>query len=59
MLEADRLLEDARERGLDFLGDCYPYAAWHSTIKVLVPNKQFDDPKSVERALADVDGVRL
>lgn len=52
-----RVIEAARRRGVDFLADCYPYDAWNSTIKVLVPNKQFEDPRSVERALADVGGA--
>ena len=52
-----RVIEAARSRGLDFLADCYPYDAWNSTIKVLVPNKQYEDPASVERALADVGGA--
>jgi N-acyl-D-amino-acid deacylase len=51
-----RTIEAARSRGLDFLADCYPYDAWASTIKVLVPNKQYEDAASVERALADVGG---
>jgi N-acyl-D-amino-acid deacylase len=50
------VIEAARKRGLDFLADCYPYDAWHSNIKVLVPNKQYVDPKSVAKALADVGG---
>jgi N-acyl-D-amino-acid deacylase len=51
-----RIVETARKRGLDFLADCYPYDAWHSNIKVLVPDKGWENPKSVERALADVGG---
>ena len=51
-----RVIEAARKRGLDFLADCYPYDAWASTIKVLVPNKQYEDPQSVAKALADVGG---
>jgi N-acyl-D-amino-acid deacylase len=51
------VIEAARKRGLDFLADCYPYDAWHSDIKVLVPNKQYVDPKSVAKALADVGGA--
>ena len=51
-----RVIETARKRGLDFLADCYPYDAWHSDIKVLVPDKQYVDPKSVAKALADVGG---
>jgi N-acyl-D-amino-acid deacylase len=52
-----RLIEEARKRGVDFLADCYPYDAWHSTIKVLVPDKQYENPQSVEKALADVGGA--
>lgn len=54
--EAVSLIEAARRRGLDITADCYPYDAWHSTIMVLVPNRRYDDPASVERALADVGG---
>jgi N-acyl-D-amino-acid deacylase len=52
-----RVIEAARERGVDFLADCYPYDAWNATIKVLVPNKQYEDPNSVSQALADVGGA--
>jgi N-acyl-D-amino-acid deacylase len=52
-----RIIEAARKRGVDFLADCYPYDAWHSNIKVLVPDKQYENPKSVERALSDVGGA--
>jgi N-acyl-D-amino-acid deacylase len=51
-----QLIEAARKRGVDFLADCYPYDAWHSTLKVLVPDKQYQNPQSVAKALADVGG---
>jgi N-acyl-D-amino-acid deacylase len=51
-----KVIETARSRGLDFLADCYPYDAWHSNFKVLVPDKQYENPKSVTKALADVGG---
>ena len=51
------MIEDARKRGVDVTADCYPYNAWHSTITVLVPNKRYDDPASVKRALDDVGGA--
>jgi N-acyl-D-amino-acid deacylase len=41
---------------VDFLADCYPYDAWHSNLKVLVPDKQYENPQSVAEALADVGG---
>src|SRR2546422_3828122 len=31
--EAVRLIEEARRRGVDITADCYPYDAWHSTIR--------------------------
>jgi N-acyl-D-amino-acid deacylase len=51
-----QVIEAARKRGLDFLADCYPYDAWVSTIKVLVPNKQYEDPQSVTTALVATGG---
>lgn len=51
-----RVIEAARKRGLDFLADCYPYDAWHSNIKVIMPDKQYENPQSVEKALADTGG---
>ena len=54
--EVVRMIEDARGRGVDVTADCYPYLAWHSNLKVLVPNKRWDDPVSVGEALADVGG---
>ena len=50
------MIADARRRGVDVTADCYPYLAWHSNLKVLVPNKRWDDPASVREALDDVGG---
>jgi N-acyl-D-amino-acid deacylase len=50
------VINEARDRGVDFLADCYPYEAWHSNIKVIVPDKQYENRKSVEKALADLGG---
>ncbi len=52
-----RVIDDARRNGLDILADCYPYDAWYSTIKVLVPDKQYESPDSVKAALAAVGGA--
>ena len=52
-----KVIEQARGRGVDFLADCYPYDAWNSNFKVLVPDKQYENPKSVAKALADVGGA--
>jgi N-acyl-D-amino-acid deacylase len=50
-------INDARHRGVDFLADCYPYDAWQSNLKVLVPDKQYENSKSVRKALDDVGGA--
>jgi N-acyl-D-amino-acid deacylase len=55
--EAIALVEAARKRGVDVTADEYPYNAWSSTITVLVPDKRYDYPPSVEKALADVGGA--
>jgi N-acyl-D-amino-acid deacylase len=51
------VINDARKRGVDFLADCYPYDAWHSNLKVLVPDKRYENTRSVTKALADVGGA--
>jgi N-acyl-D-amino-acid deacylase len=52
-----KVIDDARRSGVDFMADCYPYDAWHSNLKVLVPDKRYENPKSVAKALADVGGA--
>jgi N-acyl-D-aspartate/D-glutamate deacylase/CubicO group peptidase (beta-lactamase class C family) len=52
------MIEAARRRGVDVTADAYPYLAWSSNLKVLVPNKQWTDPASVKEALDDVGGGR-
>jgi N-acyl-D-amino-acid deacylase len=54
--EAVALINRARTRGQDVTADCYPYDAWSSTIRVLVPSGKHFDPVDVARALADVGG---
>ena len=56
--EVVALIEAARKRGVDVTADAYPYLAWSSNLKVLVPNKQCTDPASVKEALDDVGGGR-
>ena len=56
--EVVKMIEAAHKRGVDVTADCYPYDAWHSTITVLVPNKRYDDPASVKKALDDVGGAQ-
>jgi len=54
--EAVTLINKARARGQDITADCYPYDAWSSTIRVLIPSGRHDDPVDVARGLADVGG---
>ena len=56
--EVVAIIEQARQRGVDVTADIYPYLAWSSNLKVLVPNKQWTDPASVKEALDDVGGGR-
>jgi N-acyl-D-amino-acid deacylase len=51
-----QIIEAARKHGVDFLADCYPYDAWHANLKVVVPDKQYENPKSVATALASYGG---
>jgi N-acyl-D-amino-acid deacylase len=55
--DAVALINRARRRGQDVTADCYPYDAWHSTIRVLVPSGRHDDAHDVARGLADVGGA--
>ena len=56
--EVVALVEAAQKRGVDVTADAYPYLAWQSTPRVLVPNKQYDDPASVKRGLDDIGGAK-
>jgi N-acyl-D-amino-acid deacylase len=56
--QAIALIRQAQKQGLDITADCYPYDAWHSTIRVLVPSERHDDPVAVARGLADVGGAQ-
>ena len=54
--QAVALINRARASGQDVTADCYPYDAWSSTIRVLIPSGRHDDPVDVARGLADVGG---
>ena len=57
--QAVRLIQEARARGLDITADCYPYDAWHATIRVLVPSGRHDNPEDVADALREIGGPGL
>jgi len=54
--EVVAVINKARQRGQDVTADCYPYDAWSSTIRVLIPSGKHDDPADVRRGLDDVGG---
>ena len=54
--QAIALIDAARQKGQDVTADCYPYEAWHSNLEVIVPDKRYDDPKSVAEALRVLGG---
>ncbi len=56
--EVIALYDAARKRGVDVSADCYPYDAWMSNMKVMVPSKRWDDPVDVGRALDDIGGAQ-
>jgi len=55
--KADSLLalfDNARKKGIDITADIYPYAFWNSTIKVLFPDRNFNDEKEAELILKEI-----
>lgn len=48
------LLDNARKNGIEITSDIYPYAFWHSTIKVLFPDRNFTDEKEAEIILREI-----
>jgi len=55
--KADSLInifENARKNGIDITADIYPYAFWNSTIKVLFPDRNFNDEKEAELILKEI-----
>jgi N-acyl-D-amino-acid deacylase len=52
-----KLINKAQASGQDVTADCYPYDAWSSTIRVLIPSGRHEDPGDVARGLADVGGA--
>lgn len=47
----------ARREHIDLQADVYPYTYWHSTIRVLVPDRDFFNPAKVAKALAENGGA--
>jgi N-acyl-D-aspartate/D-glutamate deacylase/CubicO group peptidase (beta-lactamase class C family) len=43
-------LEEARAAGIDITADVYPYTFWNSTLRVLFPNRDYENPVSASFA---------
>jgi N-acyl-D-amino-acid deacylase len=50
------LMKEADARGLRITADCYPYNFWHSTLRVLVLSRRYDDRDEVIRGVDDNGG---
>lgn len=49
--------EQAAREGVDLRADVYPYTYWHSTLRVLVTDRQFFNPEKVAAGLANNGGA--
>ncbi len=55
-------LDEARKEGIDVTADIYPYTYWHSTLTVLLPDRDFNDLDAARFALeklAPANGLTL
>jgi N-acyl-D-amino-acid deacylase len=50
------LMKEADGKGLKITADCYPYNFWHSTLRVLVLSRRYDDLTEVKRGVDDNGG---
>jgi N-acyl-D-amino-acid deacylase len=48
----------ARREHIDLTADVYPYTYWHSTIRVIVPDRDFFNTAKVTAAIADNGGAQ-
>ena len=44
-------LQAARQKGIKISADIYPYTYWQSTLRVLFPNRDYDNPLAAEFAV--------
>ena len=50
------LMKEADAKGLKITADCYPYNFWHSTLRVLVLSRKYDDLNDVKQGVDDNGG---
>jgi N-acyl-D-amino-acid deacylase len=48
--------EQAQREGIKLSADVYPYVFWHSTLRVIVPDRDFFNAPKVAQAIADMGG---
>jgi N-acyl-D-amino-acid deacylase len=48
---------DAKREHITLTADVYPYTYWYSTIRVIVPDRDFYNPQKVAQALGDNGGA--
>jgi N-acyl-D-amino-acid deacylase len=51
------IFEKAKQENVDLKADVYPYTYWHSTLRVLVPDRDFYNPEKVAQGLTDNGGA--
>lgn len=51
------VFKKAEGEKVDLKADVYPYTYWHSTLRVLVPDRDFYNPEKVAQGLADNGGA--
>jgi N-acyl-D-amino-acid deacylase len=51
------VFEKAKREGVDLKADVYPYTYWHSTLRVIVTDRDFFNPEKVAHAIADNGGA--
>lgn len=49
-----QILDNARKEGIDLTADIYPYTYWSSTIRVLFPERNFNDEKEAALILKEI-----
>ena len=54
--EGLKILEDAKREGIRVMADWYPYTYWHSSIYVLITDRNLENRKAWEEGLEDNGG---
>jgi N-acyl-D-amino-acid deacylase len=51
------VFDKAKREGVDLKADVYPYTYWHSTLRVLVTDRDFFNPEKAKRGIEDNGGA--